>query len=155
MNRKWNSSILGHFKKLRKCYHMTKSSFTCFLGHFMIPRVIEQNFGIISNAKRFRIQINLVLRLSKCGLNGSKNSNCKTRLASKSFWYDQNKRYHLISFKSINYGRLVSLNLSHSIFTPWIISKLGEIQWFGMAWAAESAPTHAGRDHLDSINKSP
>ena len=39
MNRKWNSSILGHFKKLRKCYHMTKSSFTCFLGHFMIPRV--------------------------------------------------------------------------------------------------------------------
>ena len=24
---------IGHFKKLRKCYHMTKSSFTCFLGH--------------------------------------------------------------------------------------------------------------------------
>ena len=43
MNRKWNSSILGHFKKLRKCYHMTKSSSTCFLGHFMIPRV-QPNF---------------------------------------------------------------------------------------------------------------
>ena len=39
-NRKWNYSILGHFKKLRNCYHMTKSSFTCFLGHFMIPRVL-------------------------------------------------------------------------------------------------------------------
>ena len=38
-NRKWNSSILGYFKKLLKFYHMTKSSFTCFLGHFMIPRV--------------------------------------------------------------------------------------------------------------------
>ena len=33
-NRKWNSSIFGHFKKLRKCYHMTKS-FTCFSGHLM------------------------------------------------------------------------------------------------------------------------
>ena len=82
-----------------------------------------QKSGIISKAKRFRIQINFVLRLSKCGLNGSKNSNCKTRLASKSFWYNQKTRYHLVSFKSINYGRLVSLNLSHSIFTPWIISK--------------------------------
>ena len=39
MNRNWNFSILGHFK-LSKCYHMTKSSFTCFLGHFMIPRVV-------------------------------------------------------------------------------------------------------------------
>ena len=80
-----------------------------------------QKAGITS--KRFRIQINFVLRLSKCGFNGSKNSNCKTRLASKSFWYNQKTRYHLVSFKSINYGRLVSLNLSHSIFTPWIISK--------------------------------
>ena len=126
-----------------------------FLMKYSISDLIEQNSGMISNAKRFWIQINLALRLSKCGLNGSKNSNCKTRLASKSFWYNQKRRYHLISFKSINYGRLVSLNLSHSIFTPWIISKLGEIQWFGMAWAAESAPTHAGRDHLDSINNSP
>ena len=31
-NWKWNSSILGHFKILGKCYHMTKSSFTCFFG---------------------------------------------------------------------------------------------------------------------------
>ena len=46
MNRKWNSSILGHFKKLRKCYHMTKSSITCFLGHFMIPRVLSRNFCV-------------------------------------------------------------------------------------------------------------
>ena len=36
-NRKWNSSIFGHFKILSKCYHMTKSSFTCFLGHFILP----------------------------------------------------------------------------------------------------------------------
>ena len=32
-----NSSILGHFKKLWKCYHVKKSSFTCFLGHLMVP----------------------------------------------------------------------------------------------------------------------
>ena len=38
-NRKWNSSIFGHFKILSKCYHMTKSSFTCFLGHFILPPV--------------------------------------------------------------------------------------------------------------------
>ena len=39
-NWKWNSSIFGHFKILSKCYHMTKSSFTCFLGHFILPPVI-------------------------------------------------------------------------------------------------------------------
>ena len=39
LNRNWNSSILGHFKILSKCYHMTKSSFTCFLGHFMLLHV--------------------------------------------------------------------------------------------------------------------
>ena len=44
LNRKWNSSILGHFKKLRRCHHMTKSSYTCFLGHFMIPHVKSYHF---------------------------------------------------------------------------------------------------------------
>ena len=38
-NRKWNYSIFGHFKISWKCYHMTKSSFTCFLGHFILPPV--------------------------------------------------------------------------------------------------------------------
>ena len=39
MNRKWNCSNLGHFKI--KCIwpHVKNTSFTCFLGHFMIPRV--------------------------------------------------------------------------------------------------------------------
>ena len=37
LNRKFNSSILGHFKKLWNCYHVKKSSFTCFLGHLMVP----------------------------------------------------------------------------------------------------------------------
>ena len=45
-NRKWNSSILGHFKKMWTCYHMTKSSFTCFLGHFMVPLVFKLNHSI-------------------------------------------------------------------------------------------------------------
>ena len=39
MNRKWNSSIFGHFKKKGKCYHMTKFSFACLFGHFMILRL--------------------------------------------------------------------------------------------------------------------
>ena len=38
-----NGSILGHFKKLCKCYHMTKSSFTCFLEHFILPPVNQSN----------------------------------------------------------------------------------------------------------------
>ena len=29
------------FQKLCKCYHMTKSSFTCFLRHFMLPPVMK------------------------------------------------------------------------------------------------------------------
>ena len=37
----WNSSIFGHFEKMGKSYHMTKSSFTCFFGHFKIPPVFE------------------------------------------------------------------------------------------------------------------
>ena len=36
-NRKCNSSILRHFKKLWKCQLVNKSSFTCFLGHLMVP----------------------------------------------------------------------------------------------------------------------
>ena len=31
----------GAFKKLWKCYHMTKSSFTCFLEHFILPPVYD------------------------------------------------------------------------------------------------------------------
>ena len=38
-NRKWNSSIFGHFEKNGKSYHMTKSSFTCLFGHFKIHPV--------------------------------------------------------------------------------------------------------------------
>ena len=43
MNRKWNCSNLGHFKI--KCIwpHVKNTSFTCFLGHFMIPRVDVKN----------------------------------------------------------------------------------------------------------------
>ena len=36
---KWNTSILGYFDEKWKCRHMTKSSFKCFLGHFMVPPV--------------------------------------------------------------------------------------------------------------------
>ena len=41
MNRKWNCSNLGHFKI--KCIwpHVKNTSFTCFLGQFMILRVIQ------------------------------------------------------------------------------------------------------------------
>ena len=39
MNRKWTSSILGHFEKKCICYHMIKSSYTYFLGHFKLPPV--------------------------------------------------------------------------------------------------------------------
>ena len=39
MNRKWTSSILGHFEKKCICHHMINSSFTYFLGHFMLPPV--------------------------------------------------------------------------------------------------------------------
>ena len=34
-NRKWNSSILRHFKKCI-CHHVKNIAFTCFLGNFMI-----------------------------------------------------------------------------------------------------------------------
>ena len=34
-------SIFGHFKILSKCYHMTKSSFTCFWGISYYPRIIR------------------------------------------------------------------------------------------------------------------
>jgi len=39
INRKWKSSILGHFKI--KCIwpHVKNTSFTLFLGHFLVPRV--------------------------------------------------------------------------------------------------------------------
>ena len=60
-HRKWNSSILGHFKKLRKCYHMTKSSFTYFLGHFMMPRVslfiLNINRETTRNKLNFQLQV--------------------------------------------------------------------------------------------------
>ena len=39
MNRKWTSSILGHFEKKCIFHHMINSSFTYFLGHFMLPPV--------------------------------------------------------------------------------------------------------------------
>ena len=29
-------AILGYFKSMGKCHHMTKSFFTCFLGHFIL-----------------------------------------------------------------------------------------------------------------------
>ena len=50
MNRKWNCSNLGHFKI--KCIwpDVKNTSFTCFLGHFMIPRVAEK---IIKNPIEF------------------------------------------------------------------------------------------------------
>ena len=60
-NRKWNSPIFGDIKKICKWYHMTKSSFTCFLGHktsriiicfrfsSQVPRstlsILERNWG--------------------------------------------------------------------------------------------------------------
>ena len=37
MNRKWISSIFGHFEKTHISY-IINSSFTCFLEHFMFPR---------------------------------------------------------------------------------------------------------------------
>ena len=40
-NRKWISSILEHFKKLEKCYHVKNTSFTCFLGHLMVSPVYK------------------------------------------------------------------------------------------------------------------
>ena len=49
-NRKWHSSILGHFKMKYKCHDMTKSSFACFFGHFIFLPVQQQfeNYEIIS-----------------------------------------------------------------------------------------------------------
>ena len=60
-NRKWNSPIFVDIKKICKWYHMTKSSFTCFLGHktsriiicfrfsSQVPRstlsILERNWG--------------------------------------------------------------------------------------------------------------
>ena len=41
MSRKWKSSILGHFKIKCMWPHVKNTSFTCFLGHFMIPRVVS------------------------------------------------------------------------------------------------------------------
>ena len=48
MNRKWNCSNLGY---LKKCIwpHVKNTSFTCFLGHFMIPRVLD--FWILNREK--------------------------------------------------------------------------------------------------------
>ena len=43
-NRKGIENGMGHSKILCKCYHMTKSSFTCFLGHFMLPPVISYHY---------------------------------------------------------------------------------------------------------------
>ena len=48
-NRKWNYSIFGHFKILWKCYHMTKSSFTCFLGHFKLPPVLRLTSRLLNS----------------------------------------------------------------------------------------------------------
>ena len=67
MNRKWNSSILGHFKKLRKCHHMTKSSFTCFLGHSMIPRV-EYHRKIIFKWTRSLNRVKSHIDIQHCSL---------------------------------------------------------------------------------------
>ena len=44
MNRKLNSSILRHFKKSWKC--VKKSSFTCFLGYLMVPRITISKSGV-------------------------------------------------------------------------------------------------------------
>ena len=42
-NRKWKSSFLGHFKIKCICHHMTKSSFSCFLRHFiLLPVEVDQ-----------------------------------------------------------------------------------------------------------------
>ena len=43
MSRKWKSSILGHFKIKCIWAHVKNTSFTCFLGHFMIPRVFHNS----------------------------------------------------------------------------------------------------------------
>ena len=42
-NRKLICSILGHFRKNCICSHVKNTSFTCFLGHFMIPPVYVNN----------------------------------------------------------------------------------------------------------------
>ena len=41
MNRKWICSNFGHFKIKGMWPHVKNTSFTCFLGHVMIPRVLH------------------------------------------------------------------------------------------------------------------
>ena len=69
MNRKLNSSILGHFEKLWKCYHMKNPSFTCLLGHLMVPPVFLD--GISRNFRFFHSQSKIpkiIIRLNS-GIN--------------------------------------------------------------------------------------
>jgi len=47
----------GAFQNLKKCFHMTKSSFTCFLGYFMLPPVL---LGWIPGLGFFNIEIGAV-----------------------------------------------------------------------------------------------
>ena len=55
-NRKWNSLILGHFKIQCPCHLMSKSSFTCFLGHFILPplnwKIIGLDLKTYSSSKK-------------------------------------------------------------------------------------------------------
>ena len=53
MNRNWNYSILGHFKNKCICHHVKNISFTCFLGHFIIPPVkCKRIFGVRKHGLR-------------------------------------------------------------------------------------------------------
>jgi len=77
-NRKSNSSILGHFKQFRKCYYMTKTSCTCFLGHFMIPSILRRKSR--RPRKKSRLCSNCESPYFKClpGLNFLSFSKCAT-----------------------------------------------------------------------------
>ena len=73
MNRKLASLILGHFEKKCICHHMMNSSFTCFLGHFMLLSVHRrfeshkrQFFLSIPNENRTKL-FYLINRLFPCG----------------------------------------------------------------------------------------
>ena len=55
-NRKWNSTILRHFKILCICHHVKYISFTCFLGQFMLPPVWRQNYGYRNALKSHQLE---------------------------------------------------------------------------------------------------